>query len=212
VEIQESTTTPGVYRIKNAYATLCGMFGMDGGEEDIIVHAENPAGVYILTQTTGFVADYGNFAINTYGGEEVEYCVAAYGVTPEKVIETFPADFGQLENGVITFPMIGAENADGPIIDEGTGQQLMYQGFLYGGEEYWFAGLNGASKIVLPGAPESVKTKARKAAAATKARHFNRSVKASASKSVSKNIKRQMLRKKASKLIQLAPQAKKLAF
>jgi hypothetical protein len=64
----------------------------------------------------------------------------------------------------------------------------------------------------LPGAPESVKAQARKAAAATKARHFNRSVKASASKSVSKNIKRQMLRKKASKLIKLAPKAKKLAF
>ncbi len=188
------------------------MFGMDGGKEDIIVHAENPAGVYILTQTTGFVGNNGNFAINTYGGEEVEYCVATYSVTPEQVIAVFPEDFGQLENGVITFPLIGAENADGPIIDEGTGQQLMYQGFLYGDDEYWFEGRNGAVKLVLPGAPESVKTKARKAAAATKARHFNRSVKASASKSVSKNIKRQMLRKKASKLIQLAPQAKKLAF
>lgn len=212
VEIQESTTTPGVYRIKNAYAPLCGMFGMDGGKEDIIVHAENPAGVYILTQTTGFVGNNGNFSINTYGGEEVEYCVAKFSVTPEQVIAAYPADFGKLENGVITFPLIGAENADGPIIDEGTGQQLMFQGYLYGGDKSWFAGLNGASKIVLPGAPEAVKAQARKAAAATKARHFNRSVKASASKSVSKNIKRQMLRKKASKLIKLAPQAKKLAF
>ena len=212
VEIQESTSTPGVYRIKNAYAPLCGMFGMSGGEEDIIVHAENPAGVYILTQSTGFVANDGNFYINTYGGEEVEYCVAKYSVTPEQVIAAYPADFGQLENGVITFPLIGAENADGPIIDEGTGQQLMFQGYLYGGDKSWFAGRNGAVELVLPGASEVVRAKARKAAAATKARHFNRSVKASASKSVSKNIKRQMLRKKASKLIQLAPQAKKLAF
>lgn len=212
VEIQESTSTPGVYRIKNAYAPLCGMFGMEGGEEDIIVHAENPAGVYILTQSTGFVANDGNFYINTYGGEEVEYCVAKYSVTPEQVIAAYPADFGQLENGVITFPLIGAENADGPIIDEGTGQQLMFQGYLYGGDKSWFAGRNGAVELVLPGASEVVRAKARKAAAATKARHFNRSVKASASKSVSKNIKRQMLRKKASKLIQLAPQAKKLAF
>lgn len=212
VEVQESTTTPGMYRIKNAYAPLCGMFGMEGGEEDIIVHAENPAGVYILTQSTGFVANDGNFYINTYGGEEVEYCVAKYSVTPEQVIAAYPADFGQLENGVITFPLIGAENADGPIIDEGTGQQLMFQGYLYGGDKSWFAGRNGAVELVLPGASEVVRAKARKAAAATKARHFNRSVKASASKSVSKNIKRQMLRKKASKLIQLAPQAKKLAF
>ena len=66
VEIEANTKTPGLYRMKNAYAPLAAMFGLEGGDKDIEVNAEDPAGVYIMQQPTGFDAGSGESNIRRY--------------------------------------------------------------------------------------------------------------------------------------------------
>ncbi|MBR5634785.1 MAG: hypothetical protein IKW78_06385, partial [Prevotella sp.] len=153
VEIEANTSTPGLYRIKNAYAPLVKLFGEEGGEKDIEVHAEDPAGVYILQQPTGVDFGKGEFDIESYGG----YLIAKNSdATPAEVIAYFAGKFGTLTDGVITFPVLGAQ--DGSTL----------QGYLYrGGELLYYGGTTGASQIVLPSASAQVKAKAKKAAAAT---------------------------------------------
>lgn len=153
VEIEESTNTPGVYRMKNAYAPLAAMFGLAGGEKDIEVNAEDPAGVYILQQPTGFDTGSGEISIESLGG----YLIAMNSdATPAEVIAYYTGLFGTLNAGEITFPSTTASNG------------VEYQGYLYrGGEVLYYGGTTLASKIVLPSASASVKEKAKRAAAAS---------------------------------------------
>lgn len=153
VEIEENNNTPGLYRIKNAYAPLAVMFGKTGGEKDIEVHAENPAGVYIPMQGTGVDFGNGEYGIESYGG----YLISQNSGAPvADVIDYFVGKFGTLESGIISFPAIKLNNG------------MEIQGYLYAdGTLYYYGGTTLASKIVLPSAAASIKAKAKKRAAAS---------------------------------------------
>ena len=167
VEIDESTETPGLYRIRNAYAPVAEAFGETGGEKDIIIHAENPNGVYFLTQPIGIDFGSGEFSIVSYGGDDVEYFTEQYGVTPEQVIAAFPEHFGTLEDGVITLPYLTATDSEGNIRKDSNGDPIKFQGYLYrsdGGA--WYSCRNGAFELVLPSANAAARAKAKSRAAA----------------------------------------------
>lgn len=167
VEIDESTETPGLYRIRNAYAPVAEAFGETGGEKDIIIHAENPNGVYFLTQPTGIDFGSGEFSIVSYGGDDVEYFGEKYGVTPEQVIEAFPEDFGTLEDGVITLPYLTATDSEGNIRKDSNGDPIKFQGYLYRSDgKAWYSCTNGAFALVLPSANAAARAKAKSRAAA----------------------------------------------
>ena len=167
VEIDESTETPGLYHIRNAYAPVAEAFGETGGEKDILIHAENPNGVYFLTQPIGIDFGKGEFSIVSYGGDDVEYFTEQYGVTPEQVIAAFPEDFGTLEDGVITLPYLTATDSEGNIRKDSNGDPIKFQGYLYrsdGGA--WYSCRNGAFALVLPSANAAARAKAKRRAAA----------------------------------------------
>lgn len=167
VEIEESTETPGLYRIRNAYAPVAEAFGKTGGEKDIIIHAETPNGVYFLTQPTGIDFGDGEYSIVSYGGDDVEYFGEKYGATPEQVIEEFPEDFGTLKDGVITLPYLTAKDSEGNIRKDSNGDPIKFQGYLYrsdGGA--WYSCTNGAFELVLPSANAAARAKAKSRAAA----------------------------------------------
>ena len=178
VQIEESTETPGIYRIKNAYAPLAALFGQTGGEKDITVHAEDPAGVYILNQETGVDFGNGEFSIESYGG----YLIQRYSdYEPAVVIANFPTRFGTLESGIITFPTVAAQ--------DGT----EFQGYLYrGGQLLYYGGTTLGSMVVLPGATPAEVAKAKRAAAAS---DFARRLRGNFHQNKQVEVKKEMLKK-----------------
>lgn len=150
VEIQESTEVPGLYRIVNAYAPVAAAFGETGGNEHIQIHAEDAAGVYFLNQPIGLNLGEGDISIESEAGGYV----AEYGF--DMVKSQLPQIFGTLQDGVITLPLLTADNGN------------EYQGIIYLGTQGYYGGVNGAFKLVLPNAASGVKAKAKKMAAATK--------------------------------------------
>ncbi|MBP5506515.1 MAG: hypothetical protein J6Y23_01540 [Prevotella sp.] len=171
VEIEENSATPGLYRVKKAYAGIAASFGAEGGEEDLIIHAENPNAVYFLTSPLGFDVGFGPFSIISYGGDDIEYFTEK-GYAADVIIENFPEDFGKLENGVITLPLIQAQNQDGSPKTYEDGSPYLFSGYTYMGQTGYYAGKNGAFKLVLPSAAASVKAKAKAQAAKCAKNHF----------------------------------------
>lgn len=153
VEIQQSTETPGLYRVVNAYAPVAEAFGEEGGNESIEINAEDPTAVYILEQPIGLDFGYGAMSIETDAG----FYVAKYGF--DTVKEQLPEVFGTLADGVINFPVLEGESS--------SGAKVNYQIWLYMGSSSYFAGRNGEFQIVLPGATAEVKAKAKAKAKAT---------------------------------------------
>jgi len=152
VEIEENTETPGVYRIKNAYAPVAAAFGETGGTKDIVINAEDPNFVYITEQKTGLDLGYGEISIVSYAG----YYIDRYGV--DVVKGNYPEWGGTLADGVITLPLVTVKKQDESTID--------VQGFFHD-DGYYYAGTNGDFKLVLPSASANVKAKAKKRAAAS---------------------------------------------
>ncbi len=101
IEIQENKSTPGLYRLKNAYTSAYPY--NNSGEYDsskdyyIEINAENPNQVYITYQPMGMDWGYGMFSIWSYADYYLQQ-----GETPENI--EAKGYFGKLENGVITFP------------------------------------------------------------------------------------------------------------
>lgn len=138
VEIQESTSTPGLYRLVKMYSAVAADFGVQSGTGDVLVHAENPNGVYIPLQPLELtIGSNGPFSLSTDAGELVE----EYGF--DAVYAQLPNIFGKLADGVITFPVLEGENS--------AGNPVNYQTWVYLGEKAYFGGRNGAFQIVLPG-------------------------------------------------------------
>ena len=138
VEIQESTSTPGLYRLVKMYSAVAADFGVVSGTGDVLVHAENPNGVYIPLQPLELtLGSNGPFSLSTDAGELVE----EYGF--DAVYAQLPNIFGKLADGVITFPVLEGKNS--------AGNPVNYQTWVYLGEKAYFGGRNGAFQIVLPG-------------------------------------------------------------
>ena len=138
VDIEESTSTPGLYRLVKMYSAVAADFGVVSGTGDVLVHAENPNGVYIPLQPLELtLGSTGPFSLSTDAGELVE----EYGF--DAVYAQLPNIFGKLADGVITFPVLEGENS--------AGNPVNYQTWVYLGEKAYFGGRNGAFQIVLPG-------------------------------------------------------------
>ena len=158
VEVEENTETPGLYRIVNCYQGVAEAFGEAGGQKNIEINAVDPEGVYFLQQSVGLDFGQGDISIVSIGGRYV----AANGF--DVVKEKAPQYLGSLKDGEITFPSL--------VYDEESGAS--YQGIVYVGEKGYYAGTNGAVKLVLPNANANVRAKARSAAKASEfARHLN---------------------------------------
>lgn len=152
VEIQESTETPGLYRVVNAYGPVAAAFQVSGGDKNIEINAEDPNYVYILPQEIGMDLGYGAISIASPAGRYV----SAYGF--DTVKEQLPNSFGKLENGVFNFPIFEAQ------VSSGTIQYQMFE--IEDGTAY-YAATNGAFKVVLPGASADAKKRAKRMANAT---------------------------------------------
>ena len=159
VTIEQSTTTPGVYRLKAMYSAVAADFGVESGNGDVVVNAEAADGVYITKQELDLtIGSNGPFGISTDAGELVEQ----YGY--DRVKAAYPEIFGSVENGVISFPVLEEESSDGSTVQ--------YQVWVLLNGKYYFGGRNGAFKIYLPGA--EVDSRAKSAArAADFARRLN---------------------------------------
>lgn len=155
VEIDESTSTPGLYRLKAMYSAVAADFGVQSGTGDVLVHAENPNAVYIPLQPLELtLGSNGPFSISTDAGELVE----EYGF--DAVYAQLPNIFGKLENGVITFPMLDGQTS--------SGDPVQYQLYAVLGDRYLFGGKTGNFTILLPNATSEAKAKAKRAARARK--------------------------------------------
>ena len=96
VEIQESTSTPGLYRLVKMYSAVAADFGVVSGTGDVLVHAENPNAVYIPLQPLELtIGSNGPFSLSTDAGELVE----KYGF--DAVYAQLPNIFGKLADGII---------------------------------------------------------------------------------------------------------------
>ncbi len=158
VEIEENNSTPGLYRMKNAYAPLAEWWGEGDGEASIIVHAENANGVYILEQPIGLTYNDEPITLCTEGGSAIAY-YESQEYTADVVIAAAPEYFGKLADNTITFPTFSQEE----------GSEAIYQGYLYYAavDQTTYAGTNGEMKIVLPTASEESRAYAKRAAAAS---------------------------------------------
>ncbi|MBQ7987771.1 MAG: hypothetical protein IJ253_04580 [Bacteroidaceae bacterium] len=156
VDIQESNETPGVYRLLKMFSAVAADFGIDSGTGDVLVNAADPDFVYIEKQDLGLMmGSNGPFSISTDAGE----LVTERGFDAVKA--QLPDIFGKLKDGVITFPVLSEKGQDGSTIN--------YQLWAIMNGGYYFAGRNGAFKIVLPSASAGVKAKV---AAERRAKNF----------------------------------------
>ena len=165
VEVEEHSETPGLYRVKAMYAGIAAAFGKTGGENEILIHAENPNAVYFLTQPTGLDLGNGEYSIVSYGGDDIEY-FTKQGYSESVIINAMPEDFGTLKDGVITLPVLPRTDSDGNPVYDSEGNQKVFQGYLYVGESGYYACTNGGFQLILPGASPAAVAKAKRAAAA----------------------------------------------
>ena len=146
VEIQESTETPGMYRLVDPYgAGVCPYYDalvgigvkMPDKGNYLYVNAVDPEGVYIEYQSLGM--DWGKGEAG-FASEGAMY-VGSYPMEQIKAAGLM----GKLEKGILTFPSV-------TIYDENN-QPTEYtnQGYLfYNGKLAEYTGLNGEFSITLP--------------------------------------------------------------
>ena len=105
VEIEESETTPGYYRLVNPFGNgNCPYFGDKNKfkANDLYIHAEDPELVWMEWQDMGF-------SVSNYGGVSVSCMVGLYIhseiFTFEDLLNPdYGIEFGKLADGKITFP------------------------------------------------------------------------------------------------------------
>ena len=151
VEIQESTDVPGLYRLVNAYAPVAEGFGVEGGNQNIEINAEDPEAVYVDDQFTGLDFGQGPISIQSWGS----YYMQKYDVATLKDA----GYLGEVVDGVITLPVFEREASDG--------STMKYQGLTWIGDNGYYGCPNGEFKVVLPSAAAEVRAKARSAAKAS---------------------------------------------
>ena len=184
VEIEENTETPGLYRMIYPYGEIY-PYNEEGDWDassvyNIEINAEDPEGVYIPVQDIGIDWGYGAMAIMSWGARYV-----ADNSMDELKAEGY---MGTLKDGVITLPVFERETSDG-----GT---ALYQGLVYKGSSGYYAGANGAFKLVLP---EAVSASAR-----AKAKSMKRAI------SFEKKLKKHVA-SKGSSMKQIRIQANRMA-
>lgn len=108
VEVQESKTTKGLYRIINPYAP--GIYGYSGDlgfdesrNYNIIIDAHDPDAVMIQGQPIGFYDQNDAIMIATLGGINYDYYYPQYGDMTFALLKSEGIINGTLKDGVITF-------------------------------------------------------------------------------------------------------------
>nr|MDE6125882.1 leucine-rich repeat domain-containing protein [Muribaculaceae bacterium] len=106
VEVEESTSRPGIYRVKNAYSTRGywtsgegNLHHHDDENHYLYINAEDPAAVYIMPSPVGLKSNDGSMLLTS---EVAVYL--GYGYTVDDLLQLIPGGFGTLANGVITIP------------------------------------------------------------------------------------------------------------
>lgn len=135
VKIQESTVTPGLYRLVNPYSANYDY--NDPGDYDTSkdyyweIDATDPNYVYFKQYDSEMAWSYGQFHMKSM----VQYYLDGGNYTLDQLKEQAPDLFGKLENGIITMPvrsmLIGMDN--------------------YNNGAYYYANSNGLLAVALPG-------------------------------------------------------------
>lgn len=144
VEVKESTETPGLYRVIDAYSNNVYPFADDDCATPgsfFVVDATDPEGVYIPLQSLGFDWGYGDFA----------FCSWGYYYAAQTDLETAKdaGVLGTLVDGVISFPLIP--------YNEGA---ATHKYLLFMGDKGYYAGDGDATQLVLPEAYDPAESKA----------------------------------------------------
>lgn len=151
VEIEESTETPGLYRVVNAFAGVADLISVGYTPTPLEVNATNPNTVYILPQFSGVTDADGDISIATYGG----YLLTRYSMS-----DLDPRYFGQLSEGVILFPSFYSSD-----------KSYTFQGLFIQGTSAYYTGYDATEEeqfaIILPNANAPKLAKAKKMAKAT---------------------------------------------
>lgn len=122
VEVEESTSTPGIYRVKNAYSTRGYWNASEGNlhhhdDENhyLYINAENPDAVYVMPSPVGMKGNDGSLLLTSPVAVNL-----SYGYAIDELIQLTPDMFGTLKAGLISIP-------DGMIY----GSETRYQGGEY---------------------------------------------------------------------------------
>lgn len=173
VTVQESTTTPGVYRLLSPYDPEVNPYGSyfsydASSSYNIIINASDPDAVYMQMQPTGITAgQLGDIYIMSYGGYEIDMGNSFADLKALGMIK------GHLKDGVISF----------------DGQELCYA--LTGTGGMYYVSEEETPFLTLPSAV-SAQAKA-KAAKAAKAYGNRMTVKANPKLSASSSLKAKRL-------------------
>lgn len=163
VEIQENTETPGLYRMVSPYMSLPGITAEDLVDPsqpfNIEIDATNPNAVILYEQPIGLDFGYGPMTICSWGA----YMLNNYDF---ELLNQY-GYFGKVIDGNILLPTFKRyDQEDNPMFDE-EGNPMIYQGLMFDDDGGYYAGTNGAFKVVLPKAVSSqAKAKAKKMAKA----------------------------------------------
>ncbi len=159
VEVEESVTTPGIYRVKNAYSTRGYWTSSEGNlhhhdEENhyLYINAENPEGVYIMPSPVGMKSNDGSMLLTSPVAVNL-----TYGYTIDELLSLAPDMFGTLRQGVITIP-------DGAIYGSET---------RYNGGEYYPANPGLQFRLTIPGGDTSIPVPHEDSGSDAAPRYFN---------------------------------------
>ena len=114
VQIEESVLTPGKYRISNPFGEGTAFyesvrdiegFAWEGGNTGIIIDATDPSFVYIANDFySGYNITVQDQPVNPHFYSFVDLNMRFYEIPLDALKQQAPQQFGQLSNGVITFP------------------------------------------------------------------------------------------------------------
>lgn len=114
VQIEESVLTPGKYRISNPFGEGTAFyesvrdiegFAWEGGNTGIIIDATDPSFVYIANDFySGYNIKFQDQPVNPHFYSFVDLNMRFYDIPLDALKQQAPQQFGQLSNGVITFP------------------------------------------------------------------------------------------------------------
>lgn len=135
VDFEESTTTPGLYRLVSPYKHYPYNPAQFDGDTYMEINATNPEQVFFRLYDTGLNLGSGNIMINSMAGDYYDKGKFNAAVT-EGIC-------GTLKDGVITFPERTLLVVDGTVPDGGGGQT-----------NYKIANANGKFRLKIPGAPD----------------------------------------------------------
>ena len=132
VAIEESFSTPGLYRLVDPYKAFAEANGFEyNGPAYIVIHAENEDAVYIETSLAGIVLpNYGEMIVMSDAALSLEA-----GYTLEQLMQYGVC--GTYKNGVIKFP-----------------SSVLYVSAVNLGNQMAYGNTNGAFKVKFPGAKD----------------------------------------------------------